>query len=407
MGKGRLANRLKFSRKTHSWAFKITLGFFLIAIIHPFIANEKPLYCVIEGQTYFPVFRSIGTNLKITAPYADLKNYDWAVKNYDSKIMPLVPYSYNTLDKRNDQFKSPFAIQEINNNWQRHWLGTDILGRDVLAGILKGTEIAVKIGFLSVGIAGVIGFLVGFFVAYFRRFPLYMGPIGGLLSFLVVIILVYSIWWGIHVSFIPFVLVVSIITILALIYWNTSWNRTINSPSKLKVQVPIDSIYMRIVEAMKALPTLILLLALVSVFEQISISGLIFILAILMWPGISRYVRAESMKVLSQDYIIAAKALGSTKLRILVKHVAPKVLTSLSVVLAFAISSAVLVESTLSFLGIGLPIEQVSWGSMLKDAKLNFAAWWLAIFPGLALFTLILSLNMLGEKIELESKKSN
>ncbi len=380
------------------WSMKILTAFLLIAILHPFIANERPVYCKIDGNTYFPIFRDIGVNLGFTDPYVDIVDTDWHEKEYEFRILPIVPYSYNTLDKENAQFIGPFEDQNIESWRYRHWLGTDILGRDVLAGLFKGAEIAVKVGFLSVFFALILGLILGLSSAYFYRFPLKMNIPTLILSVASIVIICYLLWLGSNIGFGKVVLPLLCLLILNVTQWfiDTRYSGNIKS----KISIPINAIFIRLVEAMRTLPSMIFLLVFISIFETISIKTLIFILSFLMWPALSRYIRAEGIKVMEQDYITAAKAYGSSGLRILIRHVLPKLVVSLSVILTFSISSVILVEATLSFLGLGLPLEQVSWGGMLNDARRNFSAWWMAIFPGMALFLLILSLNELGEDLE-------
>ena len=331
---------------------KWVLGaYVLIAILHPFIANEEVFS-----------FSLFGKEMTLSAP---------------------IPYSYNTID--NDaSFTPPFQ--------SGHWLGTDIIGRDTFAGILKGTEIAVKVGFFSVLLATTLSLLIGLFVAYLKRFPIKVDWISMLMYFISLVLAIYYLWIGIHTSLLTFFVVFILLLMVNIGYHYVSRN------GKKTLILPVDGLYFRVIEAMKAIPGLIFILACISIFDRFTVNGLILILAFLMWPSLSRYIRAEALKILAQDYIIAARAYGASGWRIMTIHVLPKLFTSLSVILAFAISSAILIESTLSFLGIGIPIEQVSWGSLLKEAQGNFTAWWLAVFPGIALFVLILSLNILAER---------
>lgn len=335
-------------KKLAKWILSL---YVLVALLHPFIANEETFSFSLFGRT-----------MELHAP---------------------VPYSYKTID--NDaSFRPPFK--------SNHYLGTDIIGRDTLAGILKGTEIAVKVGFFSVLIASLFSLIVGLFVAYLKRFPVRVDLTSLIFYFMSLPLLTYYLWIGVYSSMLPFFLVFTLLLFVNVGYHYISRSR------KKSWNLPVDGIYFKIIEAMKAIPGLIFVLACISIFDRFSVNGLIVILAFLMWPTLSRYIRAEALKILSQDYILVARAYGASGIRIMLVHVIPKLFTSLSVVLAFAISSAILIESTLSFLGIGIPIEQVSWGSLLKEGQGNFSAWWLALFPGLALFGLILSLNILAEK---------
>ena len=387
-----------YHQSKRKWPYKVLFTFLIIALLHPFIANERPLLCKIEGQWMSPVFKSILVRNQLSK-WKDTQDYNWDKKEYDFRIMPLIPYSFNTLDQKNAGFKSPFEKQNIDNLWQRHWLGTDVLGRDVFAGILKGTEIAIKIGFISAIIAGIIALILGVSVAYYKRFPVKMGVFDVLLLFLLIIFGTYLFWFHLQAP--------GAIPILGILFLVITWFSYLKLRGLLKlgfkqpeIRLNADGFFMRILEAMKSIPTLIFLLACTSLFDHINVWVIIMILGFIMWPGLSRYVRADSLKTLSQDYILAAKQYGASNWRIMRKHVIPKSFTSLSVVLAFAISSAIIVEATLSFLGLGIPLDQVSWGLMLKEARMNFSAWWMAIFPGLALFLVILSLNVLSEDLD-------
>jgi peptide/nickel transport system permease protein len=385
------------NKSFNSRPFYIICVFLFISFFHPFIANERPLYAKASGESYFPVIRSIGENLHLLPVRGNLLLKD----DYDFKIMPLIPYSYNTIDRRNGSYVSPFMKQDVDNIWQRHWLGTDVLGRDVFAGLLKGTEVAIKIGFLSVFIGFLIASFLGLFAAYYQRFPLQYNFLDLILLLIWIGGLIYFFWFGVQTQIIRFFVFFILSGIMALSY---AYIKKVFLHKFLKnnIRIPVDGMLMRILEAMKAIPLFIFLLACITLLENVNTKSLIIILGFLIWPGFTRYIRAEALKVLSQDYITAAKAYGASGYRILIVHVFPKIFTSLSVIIAFGISSVILIESTLSFLGIGIPIEDVSWGSMLKEAKTNFSAWWMAIFPGFALFLLILNLNLLGEDLEMD-----
>ncbi|WP_235297723.1 ABC transporter permease [Portibacter marinus] len=351
-------------RKIAIW---VIIGYLAIALFHPFIANDKPIVCKINERLYYPIFDD---------QPIDLSASEW-------KVMALIPYSASTIDTK-ASFQPPFK--------SNHILGTDILGRDTLAGIFKGTEIAVKIGFISVFLATFLALIIGLSVSYLKRFPIRLSRIQFVIIILSFLFLVYYSWISMFKGFLFFMVpLLGLLMVNGILAWLI--------PHKWKtMNLPIDVFYLRLVEAMKAIPGLIFVLMCVSLFNEFSVSGLTLILAFLMWPSISRFIRAESMKILVQDYITAARAYGASGFRILLRHVLPKLFTSLSVIIAFSISSAIIIESTLSFIGLGVPIEQVSWGSLLKEAQRNISAWWLAVFPGLALFILILCLNIVGEK---------
>lgn len=162
-----------------------------------------------------------------------------------------------------------------------------------------------------------------------------------------------------------------------------------------KYDVPFDMLLLKVIEVRKSFPGIFILLALVSLFAVPSIWNIVFIIALLGWTEFARFARAETLAIKEENYIISVKVLGFSDVRILFRHILPNILPTLIVIACFSIGSAVLLESTLSFLGIGLPVEEVTWGKMMAEGR-NMNAWWLVVFPGLAIFILILSLNSLA-----------
>jgi peptide/nickel transport system permease protein len=157
---------------------------------------------------------------------------------------------------------------------------------------------------------------------------------------------------------------------------------------------------MRFIEVFKTIPALILLLALIAIISKPSILTLILTLAFLLWPTVARFSRAEMLRIREEDYINSAKILGLSDIKIILTHALPNALGPIMVVIAFGISGAILLEATLSFLGLGLALDDVSWGSMLSEARQNFKAWWLALFPGIAIFFTVASFNIIGDRIQ-------
>jgi peptide/nickel transport system permease protein len=159
----------------------------------------------------------------------------------------------------------------------------------------------------------------------------------------------------------------------------------------------VDLVLSRLIEVVLCFPVLFLLLALAALLPP---SPLTVILAIGLtaWPGDARYARAEIMKIKELDYARAARASGASTPRILARHLFPNALPPLIVSAAFGIGWAILAEAALSFLGVGLPAPAISWGGILSAAPAYIEeAWWIALFPGLALFLTVSAYNLLAE----------
>jgi peptide/nickel transport system permease protein len=153
----------------------------------------------------------------------------------------------------------------------------------------------------------------------------------------------------------------------------------------------------RLIEIMLTIPTFFLIITVVAFLPQ-SIFNVMVVIGITNWPTVARLTRGEFLKTKSLDYVISARAMGATDFRTIFRHILPNALAPVIVAATFGIASAILIESTLSFLGFGVPPSTASWGSILSNARqLLPSAWWLSVFPGLAIFLTVISYNLVGE----------
>ncbi|MFH1824959.1 MAG: ABC transporter permease [Candidatus Firestonebacteria bacterium] len=159
----------------------------------------------------------------------------------------------------------------------------------------------------------------------------------------------------------------------------------------------IDNLLMRFVDIMLSIPTLFLILMLI-VFLGPSIFNVMLVIGLTGWTDLSRLVRAEFLSLKSREYVLAAKAGGAGHFRIIFKHILPNALSPVFVSVIFGVAGAILLESGLSFLGLGVQPPTPSWGNILTSGKDYIeSAWWLTAFPGLSIFITVLSYNLLGE----------
>jgi peptide/nickel transport system permease protein len=201
----------------------------------------------------------------------------------------------------------------------------------VLARVLFGARISLKVGFVAVGIAVFLGTIVGLLAGYY----------GG-------------------------------------------W---------------LDAVLMRLVDIMLCFPSFFLILAVIA-FLQPSIWIIMAVIGLTGWMGVARLVRAEVLTIREMEYILAARCIGCSDLRIITRHILPNALSPVLVAATLGVAGAILTESALSFLGIGVQPPTPSWGNILTSGKdyIEFA-WWLSLFPGLAILITVLSYNLLGEGI--------
>jgi peptide/nickel transport system permease protein len=221
-----------------------------------------------------------------------------------------------------------------------HPLGTDDLGRDLLLRLLHGARVSLAVGIATALAATLIGTAIGLFAA----------------------------WRG----------------------------------------GAVDAVLMRLADGMLALPALPVLVVLAAADtgriglprgEALSdIIRIVAILAIFGWVGVARLARAAALSVLARDYVRAARALGASESRVLLRHVAPNIAGPVAVATALAVAGAILAESTLSFLGLGIAPPAASWGNMLSNAQdMVFSAPWAAVWPGLAILLAVAACTLLAD----------
>jgi peptide/nickel transport system permease protein len=158
----------------------------------------------------------------------------------------------------------------------------------------------------------------------------------------------------------------------------------------------VDLAISRLFELMLSIPTFFLLITVAALLPP-SIFLTMAIIGMTSWVGMARFTRNEFLRIRNQDYVTAAIALGVADRKVMFRHILPNALAPVIVSVVLGIAGAILVESSLSFLGIGVPAELVTWGSILHEASTTTFAWWLAVFPGFAIFITVLAYYLVGE----------
>lgn len=385
------------------WSLRMLYLLLFVAVFGDFIANEKPIYCRIDGESYFPVFHQYAVDAGLATWEARFVQADWHDLNYERVIYPPVPYSAGTIDRKNMNAKSPFEEQRVPSGRFHHWLGTDAIGRDITAGMVRGTRVALSVGLIAMGIATLIGLFFGSLAGYFGDHHLRVSRGVFWCSMLG---LVLGLFYGLQVrsyslreGALGWELLKSlgILSIFLLgFYLLGRWLCRFPALRK-RFTFPADTLVMRLIEIINSIPGLLLILSVIAVVRRPSIFYVMIIIGAISWTSIARFVRAELLRIRSAEYIDAARVLGYSDRRILFRHALPNALTPVLITVAFGIAGAILLEASLSFLGIGLSAESVTWGSLLSAARYNMNAWWLAIFPGLAIFVTVTIFNLLGE----------
>lgn len=413
-------------KKTAYLSFWIIMSLFAVALLSPFLANHQPLFVKYKEVNYFPAFSTLVNSSKTdTIHFKDGKfevinfnDIDWRAMDKDFVIWAPVPYSPNFTDKYNRDYISPTDSQRYKNHEGkldkipfrlRHFMGTDKLGRDVAAGIVHGSKISLLVGIFSMLIAALIGIPLGAFAGYFgnheikvSRFQYWMSAFGLFIGLFIAFIsrsqiisssFQESMLWG------TWSFVVSLLIVIAAFFAGSFAGKKLAFGSFLKkqVDVPIDAFVSRTIEILNSLPSLILIITIAAIINERSLVVLVLIIGLTSWTGIARFMRAEMLKIKELEYIQTAKVLGFSNRRIIFKHALPNGLAPVFTSVAFGIASAILIESGLSFLGIGVPDDIVTWGNLLSLGREEFEASWLVIFPGLAIFVTVTAYNLIGE----------
>ncbi len=160
----------------------------------------------------------------------------------------------------------------------------------------------------------------------------------------------------------------------------------------------IDAIIMRLTDILLSIPLILLLITAASLFRP-SLRTTIIVIGVSSWPGAARLVRGQFLALKGQEFITAARAIGAGPIRLMSRHLFPNALAVIIVEATLWLSYAILLEASLSYLGLGVQIPTPSWGNMLQDGQreLLYGAWWLTFFPGIAIFLTVLAFNLMGD----------
>ena len=162
----------------------------------------------------------------------------------------------------------------------------------------------------------------------------------------------------------------------------------------------LDALLMRLVDALLALPRILVLIAVFALWPGVPLPALVLLLGALSWFPMSRLVRAQVRATRAREYVVAARALGAGRAHVVLRHVLPNVAAPVLVAGTLVAGDVVMVEAGLSFLGLGVQPPTPSWGSMVQDARsYGFVFWWMALFPGLAITVTVLAVNVLGDAL--------
>jgi peptide/nickel transport system permease protein len=392
------------------WAFRFLVFLVSIAVLADFLAYPKPLWAVYKGETHFPMAKDWFVGMGWSSWQADLVHADWKTLDLESAVWAPVRWGPNELDTGNGKI-GPFDEQS-HPNWKfRHFLGTHTNGKDVLSGLIHGTRISLTIGIVAVGIAGLIGILLGSIAGFFGDHRLQLTRA---YKFMMLFCIPLAFFYAfqarhyilrdslqLHAGSFGLEMMVSLAVFVGVLALGRIMAFPLERIPYLarKSPVAVDLWISRLTEIVSSVPALLLLLSILVMTKRPSIYFTMTLIGLISWAGIAQLMRAEMLRVRKLDYITAAEGIGLTTWQTMLRHALPNSISSVLVVVAFGIAGAITLESGLSFLGIGVPDDTMTWGKILQAARFDIRAWWLTLFPGLFIFLTVTSINLVGEAL--------
>ncbi len=267
--------------------------------------------------------------------------------------------------------------------------GTDELGRDVFARMLEGSFVSLSVGFVAVGIAVLLGCVLGGIAGHYGRVrvpaPAGVAAAAGLAVLLAVGV---AAWRGAERAD------VAIWAALGVLLAGTG---LVGLLLRRPFALTVDTVITGFIDVMLCFPTFFLILTVIAVLKP-SIWNIMVVIGLTSWEGTARFVRAEILSLREQEFVQAATAVGASGPRTIRRHLLPNAVAPVLVSATLGIAGAILTESALSFLGFGVPPPDATWGNIIADGrKYLFDAPWLTLVPGTAIFVLVLAFNLFGE----------
>jgi peptide/nickel transport system permease protein len=337
--------------------------------------NERPLMRYDKGEFSFPFLA------------ADKYGESYSLSADGWEVHALLPYSSTSVDPLNDGFVGPFDQQyqmsetgerEKISLRNRHWLGTNLRGNDLLADIIYGTRnsmiIALSGACLSLVFAAVFGFIGGW---YFQTGI--KTNIGRLLLSMIALLWILFIQENILFYSDKLIALIALLICMLPINWLLSLLELRFLRSNISIR--IDDFIGLISGLLLSLPRLVILLAIMQLLKP-SLLSMIFLLGFTGWIELSRLIRSEIIRLKSNSFLDAAVMSGVKGQRLMLKHVLPNLWPSIVVLFIYTISGNTNIESILSFMGMGLPPDVPSLGRTIGSGKFDYEVWWIFFLPG-------------------------
>jgi peptide/nickel transport system permease protein len=382
-------------RRKQAFVFYSMLSFVLILFFIRFLIAPNPFFCRFKGENYSLLWRSSPPDRSPLKAELLATGNEWKKIQYDFALWPLFvydPYQNNQLDA----WKKPLS----GSNGSFWLLGTYELGRDVFSNCLYGLRKSLLISFMSVFFALIIGLPVGLCMSYYHSGGLRLSWQTLLFGFILVLIFLYVFLIAIEYRMLSFQMVSIFLLILGLFVYLIS-----SAEKKLTgLKIYPDKMLINWISLMKSFPLMLVLLLCVQWVQKPGVVFISVIMGLFFSVSVSKYIRYLNISETRETYIQSMQALGYSDARIIWMHLMPKILNDIFPLLALGMGSCILAESSLSFLGLGLPVEEISLGNMMHSARNYPGAWWVVLFPGLCVFWLVYTFQMVGKVFDAETQ---
>jgi peptide/nickel transport system permease protein len=347
---------------------KLWLTFLIImGVFSPLLVNEVPIFEI--------------RNKKWSVPVLNKKSY-FLKDTFTSEPEFVIPslFRYQAGIQLDKTIQSPSF---------QYWMGTDGYGRDLRATFIIGSGITLFIAVSSVLVALLISLFMGLLSGFYGNSG-YHYPKWGLL----VLFIIGTISYYFLVSS-PYFKLKHGTYIWAVLMLGGFW--LLSKIGGKSIVLPMDNLVRYLLSVHQSLPGLLWVLLALLIFPKISLIVLILLISFLRWPGMTRLIRGETKRIINLPYLDAAKMSGLSDINLMVRHIMPNLKAQIYVALIFSLGNVIILEASLSFLGLGLGPDVATWGNLIAQSREYPQAWWLVIWPGIFISITVMSLYALAK----------
>lgn len=384
------------------WPFWLALGWLGLiggaALLAPWLANDRPILVIHDGEVLWPDLSIPQDGVPRKSEYG----YDRA---YDMAWWPLVPFSPLKDYKR--ALPPGSVADKTGKHAFVHLLGTTNGRQDVLAAIIHGARTSLFMGLLGTLLTSVIGLIIGAIAGYWGNHSR-SWTLAQWVAILIGLPLAY--FYGFEVRSLAFAqaaeegvwswfwqVIIGLSIAGGMLWGIAKLAKKLPWGNHRSIYIPIDTLLLKWIEIVSALPVLLLLIILAAVFRNNDRDLILLLIGLTSWPGMALLVRGQVLRERALPYVEAAQSLGLPRWRVAIFHLLPNISGPILALMALMVGNIILVEATLSFLA--LLKGEVSWGSLVQDAPQHYDLWWQYVWPLGCLFLTIFATQIIAENL--------